>query len=749
MMNRNALHLADTRRTLAAIDNEYTSIGCIGHGGFGDVFLAQRKSGRQVALKVMPMDTSDDDEYETFTREVEAVVELNRGDNGNRDLNIIYFEDWFISRNFVCIVMQYADGGTLAQEILRKAKCSPVEPYAERRIAWYALQMCDALAFAHERGVAHHDFKPANILIDAQTGGKLLLADFGTSLKPGEEAVGFTKSYASPELLASHELEDYADLRADKIDAFSLGCIIWELLHVCKLEDLSTDQTLAEFISDGPGLDAAMNTHMMRLPWLGNESVPPYVGYTSELKNLAIGFLKPNANQRLLPGQLQHALRTDPLSPLLLPKLAAAKAAMPGAPVTVDNLQLGMLVQRGHDWSDGDADGGKNSIGVVVKLDGDATYCEVAFPTRNSKPVEAICCRIGASSKYELQIGPPIPDYMSGSSSLRHDGIAHVGDKASSYTVGQMMNLNCMIVGIDKPRGIVFTAPMERYPIPSLPKPNIWQTDSTSFVSPDEDSCPPNTWQPNIGSFVNVMGMEEGKTVLDLFYDKSGGLSRRECPVESIKRVQDNWLWKSYSQRKAMVANENWGMENEIRAFISDELDNANLHNFQSSGKEFSTKASVIHRKFNMRSPKEKSQMILCRVVVGRVLDEAGKALRSATSFSGTNNHSAIIGHDLYACRGTCLAYPEYIITYKDNSAPAPSARHLDPAQPSGRSESKMCCICMERPVRYITIPCGHPCLCERCNTPQIRARLKGKCPECRSRFNLTAIIYARVVNDE
>ena len=40
--------------------------------------------------------------------------------------------------------------------------------------------------------------KSANILIDASAGGKLLLADFGTALKPGEETVGFTKSYASP-----------------------------------------------------------------------------------------------------------------------------------------------------------------------------------------------------------------------------------------------------------------------------------------------------------------------------------------------------------------------------------------------------------------------------------------------------------------------------------------------------------------------------------------------------------------------
>ena len=154
--------------------------------------------------------------------------------------------------------------------------------------------------------------KAANILIDASAGGKLLLADFGTALKPGEEAVGFTKSYASPELLASYELDDFADLRPDKIDSFALGAVIYELLGRKKLEDLSADQTLAQFITDGPGLEAAMTLGHMLLPWLpsNNRGVVPYIGYTHELKNLVMNFLKPNSNERLLPGQLQVSRTT-------------------------------------------------------------------------------------------------------------------------------------------------------------------------------------------------------------------------------------------------------------------------------------------------------------------------------------------------------------------------------------------------------------------------------------------------------
>jgi serine/threonine protein kinase len=61
--------LAENRLTLDIIDRDYTPVGCIGIGAFGSVFLARKTGfGRQVALKVMPMDTSDDDEYEGFLR---------------------------------------------------------------------------------------------------------------------------------------------------------------------------------------------------------------------------------------------------------------------------------------------------------------------------------------------------------------------------------------------------------------------------------------------------------------------------------------------------------------------------------------------------------------------------------------------------------------------------------------------------------------------------------------------------------
>jgi hypothetical protein len=163
--------------------------------------------------------------------------------------------------------------------------------------------------------------------------------------------------------------------------------------------------------------------------------------------------------------------------------------------------------------------------------------------------------------------------------------------------------------------------------------------------------------------------------------------------------------------RKQKVSIENWGIDNEIRAFLvsPDELNATNLHNFQSSGKQFSTNASIIHYKFNKKAVGKKSQMLMCRVAVGRVFGECGKAPTSRSLGSILKCHSEVIGNDIFSCRGPCLAYPEFIITYRDISTRAQKTQHLgeDAHQTCGRSESKMCVICMERPVRYLTIPCG------------------------------------------
>ena len=173
-----------------------------------------------------------------------------------------------------------------------------------------------------------------------------------------------------------------------------------------------------------------------------------------------------------------------------------------------------------------------------------------------------------------------------------------------------------------------------------------------------------------------------------------------------VHSVTDSWLYESYVQRSARVAAENWGLENEARAFVACDGPSAtssDLRDFQSSGRRFSAKAAVIHRKFNRRRPSaggSRSQaMLLCRVLVGRTLegDKNDERTTSSTDGAAAPCHSELVGPDLYSCRGSCMVLPEYRITYRHRAEACTDACDDSVAEEGaaggGRSEDKMCTI--------------------------------------------------------
>ncbi|KAL7459566.1 hypothetical protein ACHAWC_011573 [Mediolabrus comicus] len=316
------------------------------------------------------------------------------------------------------------------------------------------------------------------------------------------------------------------------------------------------------------------------------------------------------------------------------------------------------------------------------------------------------------------------------------------------------LNGKCEIVGVDKSLGVVMVAPLEMFPLKSsLSKPKIWQIGQSSFVSPRQPLSHPSSWNLSLGSFTHLLEQEEMEKVMSLFFgtmDLPDHLRKVYFPVEKVERVQDEWLFESYARRKEKVALENWGLENELDAFMActEWQNKSDLQNFQSSGQEFSTKALRILGRTASRSSST-NQILLCRVVTGRIASAAASSSKKLIC------HTECIGDDVYRCRGTCLAYPQYIITYT-NKAPSgfnygvsADATNDATQSTSERSPTKECVVCMENPVKYVMVPCGHAALCERCNKPRQLRKLKGKCPECRQAFQRTMMLYGRVVNDE
>jgi len=99
-------------------------------------------------------------------------------------------------------------------------------------VVYLALQLCDALAYTHARGICHRDLKPSNVLIS--TDCRPLLLDFNLSFDERRDASRFggTIPYMAPEQLrliaaAVPDLTRHADPRSD---LFSLGVIVYELL---------------------------------------------------------------------------------------------------------------------------------------------------------------------------------------------------------------------------------------------------------------------------------------------------------------------------------------------------------------------------------------------------------------------------------------------------------------------------------------------------------------------------------------
>ena len=169
-------------------------------------------SGREVVIKLLPAG-ADADARERFAREIRVLGELDHP-------RIVPLVGSGTLDDAPYLVLPLVDRGDLADRIARED--GPLPLPLVRRIA---LQLCDALAYAHLRGVVHRDLKPANVLVDAR--GDVLLADFGIALASGTERLTQAgQAIGTPEYLAPEQAQGVADMRSD---VYALGVILFQL----------------------------------------------------------------------------------------------------------------------------------------------------------------------------------------------------------------------------------------------------------------------------------------------------------------------------------------------------------------------------------------------------------------------------------------------------------------------------------------------------------------------------------------
>ena len=200
---------------------------CLGRGGMGVVYKARQKTlNRLVALKLLAPERVRDAKFaERFTREAQALAALNHP-------NIVTIYDFGQAGGFYFLLMEFVDGVNLRQ-LLRTRKIAPEEALA------IVPPLCDALQFAHDRGIIHRDIKPENLLLDKV--GRVKVADFGIAKMLGtvnggcsgggtaapenatQSAVG-TPGYSAPEQKTDPQRVD------SRADIYSLGVVFYEML---------------------------------------------------------------------------------------------------------------------------------------------------------------------------------------------------------------------------------------------------------------------------------------------------------------------------------------------------------------------------------------------------------------------------------------------------------------------------------------------------------------------------------------
>jgi serine/threonine-protein kinase len=191
------------------LGGRYRIVGRLGRGGMGEVFRADDlKLGQPVALKFLPPDVDRDP---VRLSQLHAEVRMAR-QVSHPNVCRVYDIDEVDGHTFLS--MEFVDGEDLASLLRRIGR------FNEERGIEIARQICAGLAAAHQRGVIHRDFKPANVMLDRN--GSVRITDFGLAGASGEKILAGTPAYMAPEQLAGGEV-------TARSDVYALGLVLYEL----------------------------------------------------------------------------------------------------------------------------------------------------------------------------------------------------------------------------------------------------------------------------------------------------------------------------------------------------------------------------------------------------------------------------------------------------------------------------------------------------------------------------------------
>lgn len=183
----------------------------LGKGGWSIVYQGVHQVlNAPVAIKMLKHNMATEEGFlRRFRNEAQVIARLNHR-------NIVRVYDIEARFQTLFIVMEYLEGQPLDGLLERLGRV----PYP--RALGLLGQICEGLAYAHDRGIIHQDVKPANLFVQADDRVKIL--DFGLACQPGSEDLNLagTIFYAAPEQIEGLPMDARTDLYALGITAYEI-----------------------------------------------------------------------------------------------------------------------------------------------------------------------------------------------------------------------------------------------------------------------------------------------------------------------------------------------------------------------------------------------------------------------------------------------------------------------------------------------------------------------------------------------